>query len=136
MIGIVLVAHAHIATETKAAVEHILGKQELFAVIDIANSDASRAEQDKYSQLIMSHDQGEGVLVLVDLFGATPWNIAAGRPPRSFVEVIAGFNVPAVIKAITLRKQNVNLQELAQASITSGQQYMRLVSGGIEQSDS
>ena len=130
MIGIVLVAHAHIATETKVAVEHILGVQPLFGVIDIANSDASSEEQDKYAQLIASHNKGDGVLVMVDLFGATPCNIASGNSPEESIEVVAGFNVPAVIKAVTLRHQEITLHALAQASIASGKQYMRLASDG------
>ena len=126
MIGIILIAHAHIARETKVAVEHILGAQNAFEAVDIPNSDASKAEQRNFDTLIAKLDQGQGVLVLVDLFGATPCNIASGAEENRMLEVVAGFNVPAVIKAITLRQKHISLKELAKASIASGQQYMCL----------
>jgi len=127
MIGIILISHAHIASETKVAVEHILGKQDFFETIDIPNSDGLTVEQLHFDRLLESVDSGQGVLVMVDLFGATPCKLVLEVNRSEGIEVIAGFNVPAVIKASSLRQGMENLQELARASVSSGQQYLQLM---------
>jgi len=129
MIGIVLIAHAHIARETKGVVEHVLGVQQGFEVVDVPDSDVSEAAYAKLQSLLVAMNSGQGVLVMVDLFGATPCNIAAAasQAVTGEVAVISGFNVPAVIKAISLRQQGVELQALATQSIAAGQQYMCLL---------
>jgi len=127
MIGIILISHAHIASETKIAVEHILGKQDFFETIDIPNSDGLTGEQLHFDTLLESVDNGDGVLVMVDLFGATPCKLVLEANRSEGIEVIAGFNVPAVVKAITFRQSADNLLELAKTSATSGQQYLQLM---------
>jgi len=129
MIGIVLIAHAHIARETKVVVEHVLGVQQGFEVVDVPDSDVSEAAYAKLQSLLVTMDSGQGVLVMVDLFGATPCNIAteASQAVASEVAVISGFNVPAVIKAISLRQHDMGLQTLATQTIAAGQQYMCLL---------
>ena len=126
MIGILLISHAHIASETVAAVEHILGKQTGLKAMDMPNSDVLCHEQEHFNQLLASVDGGQGVLVMVDLFGATPCNVVLDSVQPISIEVVAGFNVPAVIKAVSLRNDTCNLRELAQASVKSGQQYLQL----------
>ena len=127
MIGIILISHAHIASETKFAVEHILGKQDFFETIDIPNSDSLTDEQLSFDTLLESVDHGEGVLVMVDLFGATPCKLVLEAKRPEGIEVIAGFNVPAVIKAISFRQSSESLRELAKTSVSSGQQYLQLM---------
>jgi len=129
VIAVVLIAHAHIARETKLAVEHILGAQCAFEAIDIPDSSMSKEEQTRLQQLMKAMDMGQGVLLMVDLLGATPCNITFGVPSSDGdVAVVAGFSLPAVIKAITLRQENITLQVLAATSIASGKQYMCLAS--------
>lgn len=135
MIGIILIAHAHIATETKEVVEHILGQQVALDVVDIANSDFSNQEQQQYELLLASANKDHGVLVMVDLFGATPCNIALKTENAANIVVVAGFNIPAVIKAITRREEGLSLKELAVASIEAGKQYMRVVSDDDHKSE-
>jgi len=124
VIGLILISHAHIASETKVAVEHILGQQPLFATIDIPDSDATKQEKKSFLDLLQTTDMGKGVLVMVDVFGGTPCNIALAELKDDKVEVVSGFNLPAVIKAVTLRCEDVSLDILAQECIAAGQQYI------------
>ena len=126
MIGIVLISHAKLATETKSAVEHILGQQTSFEAVNMPSSEASKEDQESFKLLVESVDVGQGVLVMVDLFGATPCNIALSLLEADKVEVVAGFNLPCVIKAVTQRDTGVSLLELAKTSVTAGQQYICL----------
>lgn len=131
MIGIILISHAHIASEMKAAVEHILGEQVAFEAVDIPNSNASAEEEKSFVTLLTNMHSGHGVLVMADLIGATPCNIALETLQtlqRTDIEVIAGFNMPAVIKAVTCREQGLSVARLAQASIDAGRQYLCLSS--------
>ncbi|MCF6208728.1 MAG: PTS system fructose subfamily IIA component [Ghiorsea sp.] len=126
MIGILLVAHANIASENKAAIEHILGEQQQFAAIDIYDSAVSTKDKAALAAAMMRLDDGQGVLVLVDLLGATPWNVTCDIAQHQHAEVISGFNLPAVIKAVSLRQETVSLAEVAQACVQAGQHYMRM----------
>lgn len=128
MIGIVLLGHAHIASETKSAVEHILGQRYGFIAVDMPGSDISDDEQEQLREAVASLDSGDGVLLMVDLYGASPSNLAFELLQPGKVEVLAGFNLPCVIKALTVREQGGTLLELAKASIEAGQQYMCLAS--------
>lgn len=131
MIGIILISHAHMASEMKAAVEHILGEQLFFEAVDIPNSNASATEEKLFKTLLANMQDGHGVLVMADLFGATPCNIAMEALQTSQgvgIDVIAGFNMPAVIKAVTCRAQDLSLADLAQTSLDAGRQYLCLSS--------
>ncbi|MDQ6988335.1 MAG: PTS sugar transporter subunit IIA [Mariprofundaceae bacterium] len=124
MIGLILISHAHIASETKIAAEHILGPQPLFETVDIPDSDATQEQQKKFTALIQATDLGQGVLIMADVFGGTPCNMALESLAANKVEVISGFNMPAVIKALTLRCEDVDLELLVQECMIAGQQYI------------
>ncbi len=126
MIGILLLGHARIASETKIAVEHILGEQVQFQAMDIVHSDAPSSEESGLSMALDGLDEGLGVLVLVDLIGATPWNMVNRVVAGKDVVLLGGFNLPAVIQAISLRQECVDLNQLAQSSVEAGKQYMCL----------
>ena len=130
MIGIILIAHAHIASETKTAVEYILKQQPVFAAVDVTNSDEVGLQKQTFSDVLQQMSQScDGVLVMADIFGATPCNIAMDMIAHVGVEVdielIAGFNLPCVIKTI-LEREHVCLADLAQLGLDAGQKYMRL----------
>ena len=124
MIGLILISHAHVASETKAAVEHILGCQPLFEAVDIPDSDATCEQRKSFSELVKETNLGQGVLVMADVFGGTPCNIALTELKDQHVEVMSGFNLPAVIKAISLRCEHVSLDVLTQECVLAGQQYI------------
>jgi len=132
MIGILLLGHARIASETKQAVEHILGQQVQFQAIDIINSDMPDEEGVGLSVALNRLNQGQGVLILVDLFGATPWNMVNRAVENQHVTLLSGFNVPAVIRAISMRKDCKDLNQLAQSSVEAGKHYMRLQMAGLK----
>ena len=130
MIGVILIAHAHIASETKAAVEYILKQQVAFEAIDVTNSDAATAQEQAFSDALHQMSQDcDGVLVMIDIFGATPCNIAidiiAQTDMQAEIEMVAGFNLPCVIKTI-LEREHHSLIDLAHLCFDSGQKYMRL----------
>ncbi|MDQ7003532.1 MAG: hypothetical protein Q9N67_00840 [Ghiorsea sp.] len=130
MIGIILIAHMRIASETKAAVESILQPQTSFEAVDVVNSD----DTDTQSTLITASLKKvardcNSILVMTDVFGATPCNMAIHmilqENIKADVELIAGFNLPCVIKAI-LERNHYNLADLAHLSLDAGQKYLRL----------
>ncbi|MDQ6955402.1 MAG: PTS sugar transporter subunit IIA [Mariprofundaceae bacterium] len=132
MIGIVLIGHAHIASEMKVAVEHILGEQPLMLAMDVLESSEPNTLQKQLAHLVKQCDGGSGTLVFADMFGGTPCNIALSCLKEGQCEVISGFNLPALIKAASNRSlyqhDSMALRTLAHDVVASGQQYMCLAS--------
>jgi len=129
MIGIVLIGHARIASEMKAAVEHILGKQVYMEALDVLSSDEADQLQDQLGAMIQRCNRGKGTLVFADMFGGTPCNIALSYLKLGECEVLSGFNLPALVKAASSRSDaNIKLNQLARQVIESGQQYTCLAS--------
>ena len=128
MIGMVLIGHEHIASEMLAAVEHVVGKQPLTAVLDVAGDDNPDLLKQQLDELIRRCDVGDGVLLLADMFGGTPCNVAIAALRPGETEVVSGFNLPLLIKAATLRKSLNDLAALAQQVVEAGRQYMCLPS--------
>lgn len=132
MIGMILIAHARIADEMVVAAEHVLGKQPLLASLNVVDSDKPDQLQDELSQLIRQTDTGNGVLILADMFGGTPCNVALSCAEPGRVEVLSGFNLPALIKALSLRTQSDDLKEIASDVLQSAQQYICMSSSYLE----
>lgn len=133
MIGIVLIAHARIAAEMLEAAEHVLGKQPLIATLNVENSDRPDQLQGELVKLIRQTDTGDGVFILADMFGGTPCNVALSCAEPSKVEVLSGFNLPALIKALTMRQENPDIKTLAHDVAIAGQQYICLASDYLNQ---
>jgi len=124
MIGIVLIGHNRIASEMLAAVEHVVGEQPLMKAMDVqSDSDTSQLTRELNS-IIQACDVGHGILLLADMFGGTPCNIAMGCFEPGRVEVISGVNLPLLVKAATLRSKEKNLIALADQVLQSGRMYM------------
>jgi len=128
----ILIAHARIADEMVAAAEHVLGKQPLLASLNVVDSDRPDQLQDELARLIRQTDTGHGVLVLADMFGGTPCNVALSCAEPGRVEVLSGFNLPALIKALSLRAHSNDLKEIAGDVSKSAQQYICLSSSYLE----
>jgi len=132
MIGIVLVGHEHIASEMKAAVEHVLGKQRLMEALDVVGSGKPELIQAELLGLLEICNEGDGLLVFADMFGGTPCNVSLTCLKYGECEVISGFNLPALIKAasdrILCQQREVSLAIFARDLVASGQQYMCLAS--------
>ena len=128
MIGIVMIGHAQIASQMKEALQHILGEQPLIAAVDISEEKSSESLIAHLKMKIRSCDVGDGVLLLADMFGGTPCNIAMGCLQAGQIEVVSGFNLPLLIKAATMRKHVDSVSALASHVVEAGRQYICMAS--------
>ena len=111
MIGIVLVTHGNLADEFLSAMQHVVGRQPQIATACIGPNDDMNERRDDILNKVEEVDSGEGVIVLTDMFGGTPSNLAISIMDKANVEVIAGINLPMLVKLGTLRKEK-NIKEL------------------------
>jgi PTS system mannose-specific IIA component len=112
MIGVVVVTHGQLATELVNAAETIVGDQPRFAAVSTGWHDAVELAREEIAQAIARVDSGSGVIVLTDMFGGTPSNLAMSLLEEGRVEVVTGVNLPMLIKLANLR-ETVPLQEVA-----------------------
>ena len=127
MIGVVIVSHSNIASEFLSVLEHIVGKQEKIETISIFPNDDVEKKRAEIIKAIKNVDQKKGVIVLTDMFGGTPSNLAISVMDEENVEVVAGVNLPMLIKISALREK-CNMQELIKKSQESGRKYMNVAS--------
>ncbi|MDQ6993692.1 MAG: PTS sugar transporter subunit IIA [Mariprofundus sp.] len=128
MIGIVLIGHAHIASQMKEVLQHILGEQPLIATLDITDENNAETLSSQLQMKIRACNVGSGVLLLADMFGGTPCNIAMGCLQKGQVEVVSGFNLPLLIKAASMRDKVDSVADLATLVVTAGRQYICMAS--------
>jgi len=128
MIGIVLIGHAHIASEMLIALQHVVGDEPLIDSMDVSADSNPDMLPEVLKAKIQACDVGDGVLLLADMFGGTPCNIAMGCLQVGRIEAISGFNLPLLIKAATLRHQEQNLAALVEQVVTSGRRYIQRAS--------
>ncbi len=124
MIGIVIVTHNGMAQEMASATELIVGAQEQLATIGIGPDDNVDQRKREIAEAIKTVDTGQGVVLVTDMFGGTPCNLALTFLKRGKVEVLAGANLPSLIKLVSVRATKP-LEEAVKAAIESGRKYMR-----------
>lgn len=107
MIGIVVVGHGGLARELLAATEHVVGPLEHALAVSTEPMDDLRAKQAEINAAVVAVDTGDGVVVVTDMFGGTPCNLAIGAMTGEAVEVIYGANLPMLVKLAKLRDQPV-----------------------------
>jgi PTS system mannose-specific IIA component len=129
MIGIVIVTHGRLAAEMLAAVQHIVGPQSHIKTICIDPQDDIEQRRDEITDAVAAVDLGKGVVIVTDMFGGTPCNLALTHLKKGKVEVLAGANLPSLIKLIGLRTK-LPLDSAVQEAVESGRKYMR--SGSAE----
>ncbi|ANU07476.1 PTS sugar transporter subunit IIA [Paraurantiacibacter namhicola] len=127
MIGIVLVTHGRLAEEFVSAMEHVVGTQEQVATVCIAPDDDMEAKRAQIRKSIDKVDTGSGAVLLTDLFGGTPSNLAISLLEKGRTEVIAGINLPMLIRLANARKE-LPLAEAAHASREAGRNYITVAS--------
>ena len=127
MIGLVLVTHGRLAEEFVSAMEHVVGKQERIATIAIGPDDDMEERRKDIAEAIAAVDAGRGVIVLTDLFGGTPSNLAISLMERGRVEVIAGINLPMLIRLESARKA-MKVVEAVAAAREAGRKYISVAS--------
>lgn len=127
MIGLVLVTHGRLAEEFVVAMEHVVGPQEAIATICIGPEDDMEERRADIARAIDEVDRGQGVAVLTDLFGGTPSNLAISLMAPGRVEVIAGINLPMLIRLGGARKAMSVTQAVA-AARDAGRKYITVAS--------
>ena len=127
MIGLVLVTHGHLATEFVIAMEHVVGPQKAIAAIGIGARDDMEERRQEIADCVAKVDSGEGVIILTDLFGGTPSNLAISLMEKGKVEVIAGENLPMLIRLDGARKSMDVVSAIAAAK-EAGQKYISVAS--------
>ncbi|HHK73956.1 MAG TPA: PTS sugar transporter subunit IIA [Rhizobiales bacterium] len=127
MIGMVLVTHGHLAREFGAALEHIVGPVENLELVSIGPEDDMEARRKDILAAVDRVDSGEGVIILTDMFGGTPSNLAISLMGREGLEVIAGVNLPMLIKLQSVRCC-CPLDEAARLSQDAARNYITVAS--------
>ncbi len=127
MIGLVLVTHGRLAEEFVAAMEHVVGPQEQIETISIGPDDDMEKRRRDILEGTRSVDTGDGVIVLTDMFGGTPSNLAISIMDKARVEVIAGVNLPMLIKLASVRSTE-NLDSAVTAAQEAGIKYINVAS--------
>lgn len=127
MIGIVVVSHGRLADEFVAAAEHILGPQEQMRAVAIGPTDDMEERRTDIIDAVRAVDRGDGVVIVTDMFGGTPSNLAISVINQVKIEVIAGVNLPMLIKLAEVRGR-MKLPEAAMAAQEAGRRYIRVAS--------
>ncbi|WP_299438484.1 PTS sugar transporter subunit IIA [uncultured Rhodospira sp.] len=127
MIGLVLVTHGRLAEEMLAALEHVVGAQPNVATICIGPDDDMEQRRADIVEAAARVEQGQGVIVLTDMFGGTPSNLAISIMDRASIEVIAGVNLPMLIKLASVRSTEPLTDAVTSAQL-AGRKYINVAS--------
>ncbi len=127
MIGMVLVTHGRLAEEFIAATEHVVGAQQNIQAVCIGPDDDMEQRRLEILDAVKTVDAGDGVVLLTDMFGGTPSNLAISIMEKGKVEVIAGINLPMLIKLASVR-QAMSLEDAVDAAKEAGLKYINVAS--------
>lgn len=127
MIGLVLITHGEIGTSLRAAMEHVVGPQQQMATLSIGAEDDIQARRRELEAAIETVDRGDGVVLLTDMFGSTPSNLAIAMLDRGAIQVIAGVNLPMLVKLGKIRC-NRTLDECVDIAEIAGRKYIAAAS--------
>jgi len=127
MIGIVIVTHGRLAEDFVAATEHVVGPQTGIETVSIAADDDMERRRDDILKAARRVDTGAGVIILTDMFGGTPSNLAISVMAKANAEVIAGVNLPMLIKLVSIRA-NQPLKQAVAAAHEAGRKYINVAS--------
>lgn len=127
MIGIIVVTHGALGTELIAVAEHVVGRQQALITIPIGPEDDIERRRNEIIAKVAEVDDGAGVAILTDMFGGTPSNLAISVMQPGKVEVIAGVNVPMLIKLISVRN-SMTLINAVMTAQEAGRKYINVAS--------
>lgn len=127
MIGLVLVTHGDLAREFVVAMEHVVGAQELIEAVCIGPDDDMEERRAEIDEAVKKVENGKGVIVLTDLFGGTPSNLSISLMRPEKVEVIAGMNLPMLIRLASAR-QSMSVTDAVAAARDAGKKYISVAS--------
>ena len=127
MIGVVLVTHGNLATELVKVMEHVVGPQDQLTTITIDPDDDMEKRREDILNSVQFVDKGLGVIILTDMFGGTPSNLAISIMEQAEIDIIAGVNLPMLIKLASVRSTETIADAVAQAR-EAGQKYIMVAS--------
>lgn len=127
MIGLVIVTHGMLAEELRRATEHVVGAQSQMATVCIGPDDDMEARRDDIRNAVATVSSDKGAILLTDMFGGTPSNLAISLLKDGAVEVIAGVNLPMLIKLSEARR-DMNLKDASQTAQDAGRKYIAIAS--------
>ncbi|HZP19400.1 MAG TPA: PTS sugar transporter subunit IIA [Bauldia sp.] len=127
MIGLVLVTHGRLAVEFRAALEHVVGAQTQIETISIDPDDDVERRRRDILEAVARVDAGSGVIILTDMFGGTPSNLAISVMEAGKTEVIAGVNLPMLIKLASVRGEKSLIEAISDAQ-DAGRKYINVAS--------
>ena len=127
MIGVVLVTHGNLATELVKVMEHVVGPQGQLTTITIDPDDDMEKRREDILNSVQFVDKGLGVIILTDMFGGTPSNLAISIMEQAKIDIIAGVNLPMLIKLASVRSTETISDAVAQAR-EAGQKYIMVAS--------
>ena len=127
MIGMVLVTHGRLAEELISALEHVVGPQPAVNTVCIGPDDDMEQRRADIMDSVAKVDGGDGVVLLTDMFGGTPSNLAISIMEKANVEVIAGVNLPLLVKLASVRETS-NLADAVEAAQKAGRKYINVAS--------
>ncbi len=132
MIGMVLVSHGRLADELVAALEHVVGPQDHVVTICIGPSDDMEQRRREILAGIETVERGDGVVLLTDMFGGTPSNLAISVMNSPDIEVIAGVNLPMLVKLASVR-DGKTLADAVDDAQEAGRKYISVASKMLEE---
>ncbi len=127
MIGMILVTHGKLAEEFVHAMQHVVGRQDAVATVCIGPNDDMERRRKEIADAIKSVDSGNGVIILTDLFGGTPSNLAISLMEAGRIEVIAGINLPMLIRLAKARAC-MSVKDATAAARDAGRNYITIAS--------
>ncbi|MEM7620665.1 MAG: PTS sugar transporter subunit IIA [Pseudomonadota bacterium] len=127
MIGLVIVTHGELATEFRSALEHVVGPQQQIKTISIGPDDDMEKRRNDIIDATREVDTGDGTVLLTDMFGGTPSNLAISVMEHEKVEVIAGINLPMLIKLASVRSE-CSISEAIEQAQNAGRKYISVAS--------
>lgn len=127
MIGVLIVTHGGLAREFRSALEHVVGPQEQIETVSIGPDDDLEMRRSDMLSALARVDSGKGVVVLTDMFGGTPSNLAISAMDQSNVEVIAGVNLPMLVKLVSVRGE-CGLEDAITQAQEAGRKYISVAS--------
>jgi len=127
MIGMIIITHGNLALELRAAMEHVIGLQKNTEIISINPDDDLEIKKEDIAKSIKKIDNNSGIIILTDMFGGTPSNLAITFLVPEKIEIISGVNLPMLVKIAELRDSK-NLLEVIGAGKDAGQKYISIAS--------
>ena len=133
MIGLMIITHGNLALELKSAMEHMIGNQNDIEILSITPEDDINIQKNNIEKKLKELNQGKGVIILTDVFGGTPSNLALNFLEPGIIEIISGVNLPMLIKICQLRDKDI--LEVVQEGKNAAQKYISIASEILSKSN-